>query len=179
MLIRQVVCAVVAGQRLGELAYSRRNLRASGAAAEGLWSRRTYPLMVALHALVIAGTLLRGERRPRTAWLLLLLLAQPLRFWMLLALGRSWNVRGAVPRSMRVQTRGPYALIRHPNYAVVSIELLALPLAFGLRKLAAVATVANALLLALRIQEEERALMRIPAYRAHFRDKRRFIPGVF
>jgi methyltransferase len=165
--------------RLVELLYSRRNLRASGATDEGHWSRRTYPLMVGLHTVVLAWTLLRGDRRPRWFWLLLFLAAQPLRLWVLFALRSRWNTQGAVPAVMLVETGGPYAIIRHPNYLVVVVELLTLPLAFGLRWLAAVATAANILLLLPRVREEERALMRFPAYRSHFGNKRRFIPGVF
>jgi methyltransferase len=179
MLVRILVCSLVSGMRLAELLHSRRNLRSSGAADEGHWSRRTYPLMVGLHTFVLAWTLLRGDRRPRLGWLLLFMAAQPLRFWVLLALRNRWNTRGAVPRLMSVETHGPYALIRHPNYLVVVLELLALPLAFGLRWLAVAASAINVLLLIPRIREEERALMRFSEYRDHFAHKRRFIPGVF
>ncbi|MBI2765051.1 MAG: hypothetical protein HYX53_03975 [Chloroflexi bacterium] len=166
------------GGRLLELAYSRRNIAAAGAAHEGEWSRRTYPFMVALHALVIAGTLVRGGKA-RGPWLALLLLAQPLRAWVLCTLRGRWNTRAAVPARMEVETGGPYRFVRHPNYTVVVIELAALPLAFGLRRLAVIATVANALLLALRIPEEEQLLRPLPGYREHFDGKARFVPGVF
>jgi methyltransferase len=165
--------------RLVELFHSQRNLRAGGPADEGHWSRRTYPVMVGLHTFILAWTLLRGDRRPRPRWLLLFLAMQPLRFWVLLTLRNRWNTRGAVPRSLSVETQGPYALIRHPNYLVIVVELLTLPMAFGLPWLAAMATAMNSLLLIPRIREEERALMRFPVYRAHFANKRRFIPGVF
>jgi methyltransferase len=135
--------------------------------------------MVALHIAVITLTLLRGDRRARRGWLLLLLACQPLRVWVQLTLSTSWNTRGAVPRDLQVETSGPYKLLRHPNYLVVVLELLALPLAFGLRSLAAVTTAINVVLLAVRIRDEERALMRLPAYRSHFKNKARFIPGVF
>ena len=70
-------------------------------------------------------------------------------------------------------------MVRHPNYLVVSVELAALPLAFGLPGLAAVATAANTALLVPRIREEERALMTFPEYRAHFAARRRFVPYLF
>ena len=165
--------------RLGELAHSRRNLDGSGPVREGQWSARTYPLIVLLHTMVIGGTLLRGRRRPNASWLRLLVAVQPIRLWILLLLGSRWNTRGAVPVAMPVETRGPYAVIRHPNYVVVMVELLALPMAFGLGRLAALAAVANAALLWPRIREEERALMALPGYREHFGRKARFIPRVF
>jgi methyltransferase len=94
-------------------------------------------------------------------------------------LGRRWNVRAAVPEEMPVATDGPYAYVRHPNYTVVGVELAALPLAFGLPKLALLATVANAALLSARIPEEEAALRRLPGWEEHFAAKKRFIPGVW
>ena len=109
----------------------------------------------------------------------MLLAVQPLRAWVLLTLGRRWNARGAVPADAEVETRGPYAHIRHPNYAVVIVELLALPMAFGCRRLALIVTIANAALLAIRIRDEERALMELPGYRAHFGRRKRLVPGVF
>lgn len=48
--------------------------------------------------------------------------------------------------------------MRHPNYAIVCIELAALPLAFGAWQIALIFTVANAALLAWRIREEDAAL---------------------
>jgi methyltransferase len=177
--MRLLACGGMAVARLAELAWSRHNIDESGPAVEGGWSRRTYPLIVALHTLVIAGTFLLGSNRPRWGWLLALLAVQPVRLWVLLTLRSRWNTRAAVPVEMEIETGGPYEWVRHPNYAVVAVELAALPLAFGLRGLSTMATVANAALLWPRIREEERALMVHPAYRRHFRDKARFIPGLF
>jgi len=178
MIARAIVCGLMGAARLIELAISRRNIQGNAESAEGEWSRRTFPLIVALHTGVITGTLLRG-RRVRLPWLLLLIAAQPLRAWALLSLGRNWNARGAVASDMDVVTTGPYALIRHPNYAVVVVELAALPAAFGLGRLAAMATLANIVLLKIRIRDEEGLLFQVPAYARHFRNKRRFLPFLF
>ncbi|MGI8925152.1 MAG: isoprenylcysteine carboxylmethyltransferase family protein [Tepidiformaceae bacterium] len=177
-MTRLVVCAAMGGARLLELRLSRRNLAAAGPTSEGDWTRRTYPLMVALHAAVIVGTALKGRRKASPFWLAVLLAVQPLRLWVLTALGERWNVRAAVPQAMPVETRGPYAYVRHPNYGVVTAELAALPLAFGLWPLALGATAVNAALLALRIPEEEALLAEVPGWQEHFADKARFIPGV-
>ena len=177
-MIRLAVCALMAAARLGELAYSRRNVRRHGGGIEGRWTRATYPLIVLMHTVVLVGTALRGRQRPGLPWLAALLAAQPLRAWVLVTLGDRWNARAAVPASMTVATRGPYRLVRHPNYTVVVVELLALPMAFGLPALAAGAGVANAVLLAGRIREEEAALRDLPGYREHFESKARFIPGI-
>jgi methyltransferase len=53
---------------------------------------------------------------------------------------------------------GPYRFLSHPNYAVVIGEIAVLPLVFGLPRLAALLTVLNAAVLAVRIRAENRAL---------------------
>ena len=111
-------------------------------------------------------------------WLLALFLTQGLRAWVLATLGRRWNARGAVAPDTLVETGGPYAYVRHPNYAVVAVELFCLPAAFGLRRLAVGAALANAVLLAFRIRDEEALLSRLPGYDDHFAGKARFIPGI-
>ncbi|MCK9518008.1 MAG: hypothetical protein M0R74_03110 [Dehalococcoidia bacterium] len=179
MLIRLAVCGAMAAVRLVELAYSRRNIRSAATSREGAWSRRTYPLIIAIHGIVIAGTLLRGREKPKWPWLLLLAAAQPVRAWVLFSLGPRWNARAAVASDMAIETGGPYRYLRHPNYAVVAVELFALPMAFGLERLATLASFANGLLLAVRIRDEERLLRQLPGYEEHFRDKARFVPGLF
>lgn len=174
-----MVCGLVAASRLLELRQSRRNLAAHPATDESRLSRRLFPLIVAVHTTVICGTLLFGHRGPRAFWLLALLAVQPLRWWVLKTLGNRWNARGAVPRTMQVATDGPYAFVRHPNYSVIAVELAALPLAFGLGRLAIAAGAANALLLAIRVREEEALLFRLPGYKEHFATRPRFLPFLF
>jgi methyltransferase len=177
MLTRVAVGGYAIACRLLELRFSRRNIRAYSAGEEGRWSRLSFPLVVLVHTLVLAGTLLFGGR-PRLL-LLPFVIVQPLRLWVIATLGWRWNARGVVPSAMSVATNGPYAYVRHANYSVVIVELASLPAGFGLYRLAFVASLANALLLVLRIRDEERLLMALPGYREHFEKKKRFLPGVF
>jgi methyltransferase len=164
--------------RLVELAFSRRNIKSLGPSREGAGSKRTFPIMVALHVTTIAGTFLWG-RKARPGWLALLLLAQPFRTWVLLSLGHRWNARGAVARDLQLATAGPYAYVRHPNYTIVLLELATLPAGFGLNRLSVAATLVNAALLKVRIEDEEALLMELPGYRDHFARKPRFLPFLF
>lgn len=164
--------------RLLELACSRRNLARFEQVEEGAWSRRTFPIVAGVHSAVIGGTFVAGSK-PRPRWLACLGLLQVLRVWVLVSLGERWSARGAVPVHGQVVSNGPYRYLRHPNYAVVLAELAVLPMAFGLRQLAIVGTMANAAVLAVRIRDEERLLFRLPGYKQHFGRKRRLIPGVF
>jgi methyltransferase len=54
--------------------------------------------------------------------------------------------------------RGPYRYLNHPNYVVVVVEILAFPLIFGAWATALVFTALNAVLLSVRIREENQAL---------------------
>jgi methyltransferase len=65
--------------------------------------------------------------------------------------------------------------MRHPNYLAVILELAAVPMVHGCLRTAIAFSVGNALLLAVRIPAEERALG--DPYRAAFGSTRRFVPG--
>lgn len=162
LLVLAVV--VVALQRLLELRYSRRNerrLRAKGAVERGAGH---YPAMVAIHAGWLVCTLVEGLLRGPVipGWwpvpLALFLLVQPLRYWAIYSLGENWNVRILVVPGGRLVRRGPYRYFPHPNYVVVAVEVLTLPLIFGAWVTALVFTALDAAFLYVRIREEERAL---------------------
>lgn len=153
---------LVGAQRLLELAISRRNerrLRARGAVERG---REHYPFMMALHALWLFSTAVEGSRKSETklgkAAFFAFMLAQPIRYWAITALGEHWNTRILVVPGEKLVRRGPYRYIKHPNYLAVATEVLTLPLIFRARTTAFVFSILNAVLLAVRIREEERAL---------------------
>jgi len=92
-------------------------------------------------------------------WLGLFLAAQGLRYWCIATLGFRWNTRILVLPGVPPIRRGPYRLLRHPNYLAVTVEIVCGPLIFGAWATALVAGVADAwLLLAVRIPAEEEAL---------------------
>ena len=158
--------AALAVQRLGELAWSKRNerrLRERGAVEVG---RSHYPAMVALHVGWLASTLVEA-RRPsavppvvRGAALGAFVVVQPLRYWAIASLGDRWSTRVLVPPGEAPLTTGPYRYLDHPNYVAVVIELAAMPLALGAWRTAAWATIANAAVLRRRLTVERDALQR-------------------
>jgi methyltransferase len=150
----------IIAQRLSELALSRANARRLLAEGGVEFGRAHYPLIVALHAGWIVCLLVFGAERSVHRWLLaIFVLLQIARVWTIVSLGRRWTTRViVVPGEARV-TRGPYRLLRHPNYWIVAGEFLVVPLALGLPVLGAVFFVLNAVLLrAVRIRVEEAAL---------------------
>lgn len=160
MSVLWVVLALVAAQRLAELAYARRNTRrllAEGGRESGAGH---YPLLVGLHVLWLLSlaVFVPADRPPDWALLGVFVLLQVLRLWVLVSLGRFWTTRVITLPGAPLVRRGPYRYLRHPNYLVVAAEILVLPLAFGAWEIALVFSLANAAVLALRIRCEERAL---------------------
>jgi methyltransferase len=88
------------------------------------------------------------------------------RFWVLATLGRRWTIRIIVVPGETLVARGPYRLLRHPNYAVVTGEIAAVPLALGLPIYALVFSILNAAVLAIRIPAENAALVAANSSRA-------------
>lgn len=158
-----MVVAAVASQRLAELALSRRNerwLRGRGAIEYGA---RLHPVMVATHVCWLAGMLFErsGGRRTSRVAAVCFLAVQPLRLWVLHSLGRRWTTRVIVPTDpdeAAPVTTGPYRWMRHPNYAVVVVEIFALPWAIGARRTAFVGSAVNAAVLWSRRRTEDAAL---------------------
>ncbi len=172
--------ALVAGERGAELLLSRRNARralARGAVEHG---RAHYPAMVAFHALFLAAAAseaLSHPTPPPPAALVALagaFLAQGLRWWAVATLGDRWSTRILAWPGEAPVTGGPYRFVRHPNYLAVILEMACLPLAWGSWRTALAFSAGNALLLALRIPSEERALG--PSYAAALGARPRFLP---
>lgn len=183
MTLFAILVSLVVVERLVELAIARSNerwIKRQGAIEVGAGH---YRLMVVMHvaffvSLVVEVVLF--HRRPASwdfAPFLIFLMAQCIRVWALWSLGRFWNTKVLVLPGAAVVRRGPYRFVRHPNYLVVCLELLALPLAFQAYFTALLFTVLNGLLLAVRIPIEERALGALTDYPESMAHVRRFRPG--
>ena len=158
---------VVAVQRLVELRLSRRHVRLALARGGVEAGADTYRWMVALHAATLAASPLEVLlwRRPwipalGVAMLAALAAAQLLRYWAIRTLGVRWMTRVVCVPGDRLVTRGPYRLMRHPNYVAVGVEFIALPLVHTAWVTAIASSLANALVLRRRIGIEEEALAR-------------------
>jgi methyltransferase len=160
--------AFIVLQRLAELLLARRNtarLLAAGAIETG---RSHYPWMVALHAAWLLALWLYGRDRPVDPMLLVVfILLQAGRIWVIASLGRRWTTRVIVMPGERLVSRGPYRWLRHPNYVIVALEIAVVPLALGLPVLALIFTVLNATVLYQRIRVENAALDRAEDARAN------------
>ena len=161
MILNLAILALVTLQRLGELWLSKRNTRRLLAQGAREHSPGHYPLIVGLHVAWLAFLWWLAPARPLDAfWLAMFVLIELARIWVLYSLGPRWTTRIIIVPDAPLVRRGPYRLINHPNYAVVTAEIAVLPLVFGLWQVALVFTLLNAAILAVRIREENRALGR-------------------
>jgi methyltransferase len=154
------ILALVVLQRLGELVVANRNtarLMARGAREVGA---AHYPLFILLHAswLVAIALTTPLDRQPNWPLIGVFVLLQGLRIWVVTTLGPYWTTRVITLDDAPLVRKGPFRLVRHPNYWVVCGEIAVLPLAFGNWPVALVWTLLNAILLRHRIRVETEAL---------------------
>jgi methyltransferase len=168
-------------ERLLELVRSRRNAQRMLQRGGIEVGRSHYPAMVAVHGLFFPACALEVLllRRPfRVASGLVALgataLAQALRYWAIGTLKDRWCTRIVFVPGEAPVVSGPYRYLRHPNYVAVAMELFAVPLIHGAWLSALVFSLSNAVLMAIRIPREEKALGR--RYREVFASKPRFLP---
>lgn len=159
MTLAVAILAFVTVQRLIELVIARSNTRYLLARGGIEIGRGHYPLLVVLHAAWLAALWWYGRQAPVNLVLLaLFMVMQALRVWVLATLGRRWTTRIIVLPGAPLVARGPFRLLRHPNYCVVVAEIALLPLALGLPWLAVLFSILNALVLTIRIRAENGAL---------------------
>lgn len=162
-----VFILLTGGERIVELVVSKRNAALALSRGGREYGQRHFPWMVALHTglllACIAEVVLAGRPFiPALGWpmLALALLCQVGRYSVIHSLGAQWNTRVIViPGAARVRARGLYRFMPHPNYVIVAVEGVALPLVHTAWVTAITFTVLNAvLLLGFRIPTEDRAL---------------------
>ncbi|KIL45366.1 isoprenylcysteine carboxyl methyltransferase family protein [Jeotgalibacillus soli] len=165
---------IVCIQRLMELRIAKRNeqwMIKQGAYEAGA---SHYPFMVILHVsffLSIITEVILFDRTLSPLWLplfILFFLTQAARAWCLLSLGRFWNTKILVLPGVKVIRRGPYKYARHPNYIVVALEILILPLLFQAYYTMIFFSLLNLIMLSVRIPAEERALVDSTNYKQVF-----------
>jgi methyltransferase len=154
-----LVLALVTLQRLGELVLAERNTRRLLARGAHEVGRSHYPFLVAVHAGWLVALWLLAPGPPiHILPLLIYVVLQVARIWVIASLGERWTTRIIVLPAAPLVRRGPYKWVDHPNYLIVIAEIAVLPLVFGLPVVAAFFSVLNAIVLWVRVREENQAL---------------------
>jgi len=158
-MIAGLVLGYVTLARLVEMRIARVNTARLLAAGGHEVAGGHYPLIIAMHVGWLGALFwLAPGRAVVVGWLFVFVALQPVRIWVMAALGPRWTSRIIVVPGEALVRSGPYRWMAHPNYAVVVGEVASLPLAFGLVWMALAFSFANAVLLTIRIRAENAAL---------------------
>lgn len=158
----QWAALIVGVQRLCELWLSRRNAKRLIAEGGREIGAGHFPVLVVVHAGWLAAIAFLVPADAPVYWPLIAayLVVQAARVWVMASLGRFWTARVIdMPHAPLVRT-GPYRWLKHPNYVVVMLEVVLLPLVFGAWDLAALFGGAHFALLAWRLRGENAAIAR-------------------
>lgn len=101
------------------------------------------------------------NKQPSSWWLgiaAVILSVQIVRYWALCSLGAYWNTKILVVPGVELVKKGPYKWMKHPNYAVVILEILLIPLLYHAYVTMCLFSIFNAVLLSVRIRAEDKAL---------------------
>ena len=165
MVIFWALLGVIALERLAELIVSQRHAAASLRRGGVEYGAGHFPVMVTLHAALLAGCVIEPLVAHRTfipalAWpmIAVVVAANSLRWWCIATLGPRWTARVIVIPGLPLVRSGPYRWFAHPNYVAVVIEGAALPLVGSAWITAITFTVLNAALLTVRLRCETGAL---------------------
>jgi methyltransferase len=167
LVLYTVFILATGGERIGELVTSKRHAAWAFERGGVESGRGHFPAMVALHTGLLVGALaeawmLGRPFLPLLGWpmLVVALLCQAGRIWIIRSLGQQWNTRIIVVPGLPLSRRGPYRWgFPHPNYVLVAVEGIAIPLIHTSWITAIAFTILNAiLLLGFRIPAEDRAL---------------------
>ena len=176
-MIFYIIVFLVISQRLTEVFIAKRNekwMLSQGAYEVG---SSHYPYMLALHSsfflfLLIEVVTNTSSLSPLFPLFFILFIAvQALRIWCLHSLGPFWNTKIIILPGAEVVKKGPYVFFRHPNYVVVCLEILLLPLMFQAYFTAFCFTLLNITMLSVRIPMEEKALRDATNYNHIFQKK--------
>jgi methyltransferase len=149
-------------QRLSELYISSRTekwLLQNGAVEYG---KEHYPYMVAMHTLfvvsLIAEYIWHGTGQVNYVLMMAFFVLLGFKIYVISTLGNYWNTKIYKVPGSRPVASGIYKYIKHPNYTIVVLEIVIIPLTFHLYYTAIVFSILNAAMLYVRIKKENKVL---------------------
>ena len=162
-------------QRLFELRISARNEKSIIQDNGFIVPEKNYLFMVLLHSswlVVILYMAIWNWVEPNNLifliGLVLFLCGQTLRIVAIKTLGSRWTTRIAILPEKPAINKGVFKYFRHPNYLGVCLEIFALPFMAGFFSLAIIFSIANFVILYLRIKKEEEFLSQYSSYQDVF-----------
>jgi methyltransferase len=155
-------------ERFVELYISKRNAAWSFKQGGIEYGADHYKWMVIMHTLFLVAILLEyfwfGSDLAagiRLGAVVLAVLCQVSRWWIIQTLGYQWNTRVIIVPGLTRVLAGPYKFLKHPNYVVVALETAVLPLVFGSWRTSLVFSILNAWMMTVRLRVENSALLKL------------------
>ena len=150
-------------QRIVELIIAKRNERWMKDRGGKELGEKHYKWIVGLHIVFFVTLIVETDWSMQYVelnyfLLFLFFLTQFARYWCILSLGKFWNTKIIVLPRVALIKKGPYKYIKHPNYIIVFIELIVIPLLFGAVWTASIFPLLHILIMFIRIPAENKAL---------------------
>ena len=158
--IPQWIVLGVALLRVVELVYAQLNTKRLLANGAHEFGSGHYPLFIVLHGGWLLALFLGVPNDTDVNFPIILVFGFLLcgRIWVILTLGPYWTTRVISSSEFPLIRSGPYRFLRHPNYWIVTAEIVVLPFSFGAWQLAFLFPILNAALLFWRIRIENEVL---------------------
>lgn len=151
-------------QRLAELFIAKRNETKMIQKGAVEIDRAGYKYIVLMHSAFFISLLAEKNisgRQISQYWIVFLtlfILAQLLRYWVIVSLGEYWNTRIIILKGSSLIKKGPYRFLKHPNYIAVITEIAVISLLFSCYITSIIFTILNIFVLKRRIKTEEESL---------------------
>ncbi len=161
-------------QRLSELFIARQNERWMKERGAKEFGQEHYKWIVLLHIsffVALVSEVLIKTKPIHSQWpalLFLFFILQLARVWVISSLGKYWNTKIIILPGANVVKKGPFKWMKHPNYVIVTFELLIIPIIFQAYMTAIIFFILNQMILFVRIRTEERALRAYTNYHRQF-----------
>lgn len=150
------ILVFILAQRIAELLWSYRNTKKLKNLGAQEFFADHYKWIVLFHFFwfisLAAG--LTQSVTIRTFPLVMFISLEFCRLWVFLTLGSRWTTRILRVPGERPVSAGPYKWVRHPNYWVVTGEILIVPMIFGFWEFALLGSIIHALIIVHRIKQE-------------------------
>jgi methyltransferase len=158
MIFAIFICFIIL-QRLFELIIAKRNEKWARSRGAVEFGQNHYPYIIVLHTAFIISVITEyfykgGDLNYTFLFIFFVLIL--FKVWVIASLGNYWNTKILrIPGSAFIK-KGPYKLIKHPNYFIVVCEIIIIPMVFNLFITAIVFSILNAIMLTVRISEEDK-----------------------
>jgi|SRR5690625_1492349 len=160
-MIVWILIFIIICQRLIELIIAKRNEKWMKERGGIEHKEEHYKWLILIHTLFFISLIFESTLNSLNLnymLILLFIITQVGRIWCIIALGRFWNTKIIILPNVTLIRNGPYKYLKHPNYVIVGMELIIIPLIFGAYITAIIFPILHYTILRIRVSKENAAL---------------------